>query len=795
MGLPRFARTVLLALSAGLAAASLVVAVGLAGGDAARPRMDGLGPGGVGALASALSRDYVGSAACASCHGVEAKAWLASQHAEAMTIAGPETVRGDFGDVKVEHQGSRARFFRDGPRYMVETEGRDGRTAAFEVTHTFGVAPLQQYLVTFPDGRLQALPFAFDTRPKEQGGQRWFHLYPDQPMPASDPLHWTRSQQNWNFMCAECHSTAVRKGYDAASDTYHTTFSEISVGCESCHGAGAGHVAWAAKGADGQGTGKVTGKGFATVAAPRPAPDWTPDPATGSPARGVARSPGDEVETCARCHARRGTFSEDWHPGRPLADTHMPALLSEGLFEDDGQMKDEVFNDHSFKQSLMYAKGVVCSDCHDPHSAKLKADGAQVCAQCHLPERFATQAHTGHPPASGAPGGKTPDCISCHMPVRTYMVVDPRHDHSFRIPRPDLSVALGTPNACTDCHADRPASWAAEAVERWHGPNRKGHQTWAEAVHRARAGEPAARDMLLKLAAEPAVPGMAKATIISELQRFPSVATDAATTKALADPDPMVRVAALRSLAGAPLETRWRRGSDLLADPVAAVRLEATALLADQPPAGLPEAEKARLEAAFAAYEAAQRLNADRPEGRANLATFLVRRGQPAAAEAELRAGLAREPGATPLAVNLADLYRAQGREAEAEEVLRRAIALAPQAAAPHHALGLALARQRRYAQAVEQLAAAAALAPEDARYAYVLAVALQSTGQLAEARRVAAEALGRHPSDPQLLMLALQDALQSGDAARAAPLAQKLADMRPDDPEIARLAARLRRP
>jgi predicted CXXCH cytochrome family protein len=789
MGFPRFAWSVVAALTAGISAAVLVLAVGLAQGDATRPSAEAPGPGGMGALASAASADYVGSAACASCHAGEAKAWRASQHAKAMAIVGPETVLGDFGDVTVEHRGSKARFYRDGPRYMVETEGRDGKTAAFEVTHTFGVAPLQQYLVTFPDGRLQALPFAFDTRPKDKGGQRWFHLNPDQPMPSSDPLHWTRSQQNWNFMCAECHSTDVRKGYDAATDTYHTTFSEISVGCESCHGAGAGHAAWAAKGADP----KVAGKGFGTVAAPRPTPDWTPDPSTGSPARGVARQPGDEVETCARCHARRGTLSEDWHPGRPLTDTHMPSLLSEGLFEDDGQMRDEVFNDHLFKQRLMYAKGVVCSDCHDPHSAKLKADGAQVCAQCHLPERFATPAHTGHPP--GKSGEKTPDCISCHMPARTYMVVDPRHDHSFRIPRPDLSVAFGTPNACTDCHADKPASWAAAAVERWHGPNRKGHQTWTEAVHRARAGEPAARDMLLKLAAEPTVPGIAKATILSELRRFPSLATETAATKALADPDPMVRIAALRSLAGAPLETRWRRASDLLADPVAAVRMEAAILVADQPLAGLPEGEKTRLEAAFAAYEAAQRLNADRPEGRANLANFLLRRGQPAAAEAQLRAGLALEPEATPLAVNLADLYRAQGREAEAEQVLRQAIAVAPQAAAPRYALGLALIRQRRYADALEQLAAAAKLAPEDARYAYVLAVALQSTGQAAEARQVVAEALKRNPYDPQLLTLALQDAMQARDAARAGPLAQKLSEMNPDDPEIARLAARLRRP
>ncbi|WP_454683332.1 tetratricopeptide repeat protein [Ancylobacter moscoviensis] len=745
-----------------------------------------LGPGEIGALQAFAPEGFVGSASCATCHATQTRDWLASQHARAMARATPDTVRGDFGGVRIEHRGSSARFYRDGARYMVETEGADGKTAAFEVTDTFGLEPLQQYLVSFPDGRKQALPFAYDVRPASEGGQRWFHLYPDQMIAPADPLHWTGAQQNWNFMCAECHSTALRKNYDAATDRFDTRFSEISVGCEACHGPARGHVDWA-KGARDAAT---PHRGFASVAASRPVPDWEVDPATGSPKAGVSRPAGDEVETCARCHARRGILSENWHPGRPLTDTHLPTLLSEGLFEADGVMRDEVFNDHSFKQSLMYAKGVTCSDCHAPHSAKLRAPGPAVCGQCHLPERFDTAAHTGH-----APGPNAPDCISCHMPARTYMVVDKRHDHSFRIPRPDVSARLGTPNTCNDCHADKPADWAAEAIERWHGPERKGFQSWADAFHDARRSEPAAREKLIALANAPAVPAIVRATAVSELPDFPSIASEEAIARALADPDPLVRIAGLRGQAGQPLDVRWRRVSPLLADPVAGVRIEAASQLADQLTSTLTEADRTKLEAAWREYEAAQRLNADRAEARANLGNFLLRRGDVAGAEMEFLAGLKLQPANAGLMINLAELYRLQGREDEARETLRRAIAAQPEAAAPYHALALALIRQRHYPEAVEHLARAVALAPENPRYAYVYAVALSSTGRRAESAAVVSDALRRTPNDAPLLTLALNEALQSGDIDRARTLIPRLVSLRPDDAELARLAERLRSP
>jgi predicted CXXCH cytochrome family protein len=157
-------------------------------------------------------------------------------------------------------------------------------------------------------------------------------------------------------------------------------------------------------------------------------------------------------------------------PGQWLSDTHVVSELSRGLYHADGQMQDEVYNYGSFKQSKMFAAGVTCSDCHDPHSAKLKASGDGVCLRCHSSDKYATAAHNHHHATKASIG-----CVSCHMPTRTYMVIDPRHDHTLRIPRPDLSVKLGTPNACNDCHTDRPAEWAASAIESWYGPIGRAH--------------------------------------------------------------------------------------------------------------------------------------------------------------------------------------------------------------------------------------------------------------------------------------------------------------------------------
>lgn len=739
-------------------------------------------PGGIGQLLRA-DGGYAGSQACASCHTSQFHDWARSHHAFAMAEATEQTVRGDFNGASTEQAGSKGRFFRRDGRFFVETENRKGEPQEFAVAATFGVEPLQQYLVKFPDGRMQVLPWAWDTRPKGEGGQRWFMVYGDEAIPPSDTRHWTRGQQNWNYMCAECHSTHVEKNYDAAKDAFATRFSEISVGCESCHGPGAAHVGWAQSGKPASRL-----KGFAHKAAQRAVADWSIDPKTGSPAHGVARPAGDEVETCARCHARRAVISEAWKPGAPLEDTHVPAFLSDALFEADGTMKDEVFNDHSFKQSLMYAKGVVCSDCHDPHSARLKAPGAQVCAQCHDAQTYSSPRHTGHAKDDG------PDCITCHMPARTYMVVDKRHDHSFRIPRPDLAAKTGSPNACNDCHTDKSAAWAAAAIAQWHGPERRGFQTWGEAFALARRGDPAARAGLIALVRNAATPAIVRATALDELMRMPARDATAVAIASLADPAPLVRMAALRMLSGLPADERVRLAAPLLSDPVRTVRIEAAALLASVPPQAVPVASLLTFEKASQEREEALQLNADRPEARAALAQMAVQKGDLPAAEQALRDGLRLTPDAAVLAVNLADLYRASGRENDAASVLALFLAQNPSATAARHALGLSLVRQRKHAEALAEFRRAAEDEPDNPRYAYVYGVALQSAGQTDAGRAVLEKAVARNMWNVDLNNALLADALRANDAPRAAVYAKRLVALRPDDPSIARIADVLNR-
>ena len=595
------------------------------------------------------SDGYVGTAACAGCHAAETTAWRGSHHDLAMEEATPATVLGDFGDATFTYGSVTSRFFTRDGRYLVNTDGADGRLADFEIRYTFGVYPLQQYLIAFPDGRLQALGIAWDARPKEQGGQRWFHLYPGEDVHAGETIHWTGRDQTWNYACAECHSTNLRKNYEPASDSYRTSWSEIDVACKSCHGPGAAHVARAGKtGASGPGG----DDGLTVHFNERQGVHWAADPQTGKPARSRPRTTAVELETCGMCHARRTQLREPWRPGRQLLDTHLTSLLEPGLFEADGKMVGEVYNYQAFRQSKMFSRGVTCSDCHDPHSLQLRAEGNAVCTQCHQAATYDTAAHHHH--AEGTPAGQ---CASCHMPERTYMVVDRRHDHGFRVPRPDLSVRFGVTNTCNDCHADQTPAWAADAVERWYGPEREGFQTWTPAFDAVRRGAPEAGELLRQLAAADSTPSVARATALEELGPYLTEATVPAFTTALKDSDPLVRLGALRGLRPLPPQAAWQLASPLLDDPVRGVRIEAAGLLADVPAARLAPADRERLDRAAADYVAAQQLDADRPEGRTNLANFLARRGQPSEAEQAYLGAIKLAPDFLPAYVDLADLY------------------------------------------------------------------------------------------------------------------------------------------
>ncbi len=726
---------------------------------------------------------YVGRQACVGCHEREHDLWLGSHHDLAMQPADRNTVLGDFEGVTVTRFDVTSTFSRRGDGFFVRTDGPDGAIQEYRITHTFGVTPLQQYLVELPRGRYQVLPLCWDSRPAADGGQRWFHIYPDEAIGHDDLLHWTGPNQNWNFMCAECHSTDLRKRYDPKRDEYNTTWSEIDVSCEACHGPGSRHVAWARAASDGEPYPHVADMGLTVSLKNAGGGGWVMDMQTGTARRTVPRSSDAELETCARCHSRRVQIHDEYVHGRPLLDTHVPSRLDAPLYHADGQILDEVYVYGSFLQSGMHREGVTCSDCHEPHSLELLAPGNLLCLRCHLVDRFDTPAHHFH-----EPDGPGASCVECHMPARTYMVVDPRHDHSLRIPRPDLSVALGTPNACNGCHDDKTAAWAAAAAQQWYGTH---PPHYGEVLFAGRAGEAGADRALAELATDTDQPGIARATALSLLRADAGPEALSAVETALGDDDPLVRVAAVGTLEAAPPRQRVRLASPLLGDPVRAVRVRAARVLASAAVLE-PPADGAAFAAAADEYIRSELTNADRPESHVNLGNFFGAGGNLEQAEAAYRTALRLDPRHVPAHVNLADLLRAQGRDDEGESVLREAIRITPEAAAAHHALGLLLVRAQRMTSAVETLGRAAELEPDNARFGLVHALALDAVGRSSEALLTLERTQRRHPNDRDLLMALATRAGGSGRLDEAIRYARRLVRLAPDEPAYARLLAEL---
>ncbi len=727
------------------------------------------------ARALTVDAHYVGSAACGGCHSAEARAWQASQHRQAMLPAGADSVAGDFDNASFSYAGVTTTFFRRDGGYWVRTDGADGKLADFRVSYTFGLFPLQQYLIEMPRGHVQALSIAWDARPKAEGGQRWFHLYPDEGVDFQDELHWTGRQQNWNFMCADCHSTDVRKGYDAATDTFQTTWSEIDVGCEACHGPGSRHVDWA-------NTRPWIralwwrDNGLGVEFDERRGVTWGVNPATSQPARSRPRTSAVEIDTCAHCHARRGQIADGYAPGLAFDDFYTPATLDAPLYEEDGQPQSEVYVYGSFLQSRMQHAGVTCADCHDPHTGRPRVAGNALCTRCHAAARYDMPAHHHHD--AGSAGAA---CVACHMPARTYMQVDSRRDHSFRVPRPDQAAITGAPDVCTSCHTSQAPAWAAARIRAWYGHDASGFQDFADAFHAADVQAPDAASTLAQLAAVPAEPAIVRASALVRMAGVPGRATLDAARAATQDGDPLVRRAALRALGAFTPGDRAGAAIPLLTDISRSVRIEAARLLAPSLAQLTPE-DRARFGRAAAELVASERFNANRPERRTALGTFFAETGRLSEAIDEFQAAERLRPTFVPAYANLADAYRMQGDEPRAAATLREGIARVPESADLQYTLGLSLVRAHQAADAEAAFAEATRLAPEVPRFAYTYAIALSTGGRGVEAMAVLTRALARHPDDRNLLFAAATLERDDGRLDAAREYAARLLAAHPDD-------------
>jgi tetratricopeptide (TPR) repeat protein len=697
---------------------------------------------------------YVGREKCVLCHKKEYESFRNSHHDLAMDKATAKTVRGDFNDAVFKDKGIRSRFFRKDGKFMVHTRGPDGEMADFEITHTFGAFPLQQYLVPFSGGRLQCLNIAWDVEKK-----KWYNLPPIDPPDPDDWLHWTRAGQNWNGMCAECHLTRLRKGFDTHNNTFQTTWAEMDVSCEACHGPASLHVAWAD-----------------IPAMARPSLDNC-----GLIVRSADLNAKGQLSLCARCHSRRTLFSDFEHRDQELLDYMLPSLLSEGLYYPDGQILEEVYVYGSFVQSKMYAHNVRCTDCHDVHSLKPHKKGNDLCLQCHRAELYNTKRHHFHKKTDK---GRSSDgwlCVKCHMPGTFYMGIDYRPDHSIRVPRPDLSRALGVPNACNmpGCHADKPLKWSMEHFTKWYGIAGKPH--YGTILAAGRKGKPDALPDLLRLAADPLSPVIVRATALSLLNLYPPAKSKQVLAKALDNEEALIRHTAISVLKPVDLSEFKALLLPFLSDPVRAVRMEAARRLAAVPPGKFNATQQKKLEPALKEYLSAMTHMADFPSGRMNLGNLYAALGKNDLAVANYEAAIRIDHHFFPAKVNLAMHYNQSGRNAEAEQLLREVLTQNPEMYEVAYSLGLLLAEMKKTTEAAEYIGRAVKGLPDKGRVHYNYGLLLNRLKRFAEAEAALRKALNLEPDNLNFLYALTDHYLKRRQPERAEPIARQMIKKHPD--------------
>ncbi|WP_254054573.1 multiheme c-type cytochrome [Roseovarius sp. EL26] len=546
----------------------------------------------------AQSPTYVGSQNCTDCHAEETEAWATSHHAKAWMEPTPSSVLGDFNDARFDHDDMQVSFTKEGDDYIITVTETDGKTTTYPVHSVAGIAPLQQYLLETEDGRQQSFDVTWDDVEK-----RWYHLYPDQDLPPDDGLHWSGPYKTWNARCAECHATDYQRNYIADTRSYQSAQAEIGVGCEACHGPASEHLKWANN---------------ATKRADLDAQDLD---AYGFAFSFDSDNPETGIQQCAGCHSRREALTNgNPIPGTPFHDTYRLALLRPGLYHPDGQILDEVYVYGSFLQSKMYARGVGCMNCHDPHKAEIKIEGNALCTQCHSEagntdfptltlKNYDTPEHHKH--LQNSDGAQ---CNSCHMIERIYMGIDGRRDHSFRIPRPDLHDQTGAPDACTDCHADRTPDWAAQTISDWYPDSRHRTPHYGTVFAQAQVSPELTGQDLQALALDPEQAGIVRATALYLLQPVADQGVTTIMASLLNDPDPLVRESAAQLQSSAAPEARVARLLPLLEDPRRAVRSAAAKQLLNVSPALMQSTERKALSQGMAEWQNSMSTRLDFPE-------------------------------------------------------------------------------------------------------------------------------------------------------------------------------------
>ncbi len=715
---------------------------------------------------------FVGSKTCIECHEKEYNLWKHSDHDNAMDTAVSSTVLGDFNDAEFVRNGFTSRFYKKNGKFYVHTKGPGGIPGDYQVAYTFGVRPLQQYLIPFEDGRYQCLQIAWDTEK-----QRWYHLadsvYKDQEITHDDWLYWTNNAQNWNGMCAECHSTNLRKNYNPETRQYNTTWSEIDVSCEACHGPGSAHNNWA----------EINER-------TRPEIDNY-----GLLVQTSNITSNEQVDQCAYCHSRRSSFGDFVHPREELFDIMSPQLPIDPYYFVDGQILEEDYVYGSFTQSKMHRKNVRCTFCHDAHSLKLKFDGNNLCYQCHTRETYGSKSHHFHKEKNeeGEPlifengkriiqVGEGTKCVSCHMPGRYFMGVDYRRDHSMRIPRPDLSEKLGTPNACNQCHIDKSSKWAADHTEKWYGKSTRFH--FGELIHRAAGNDTLAVPELIKLIEDENTSELIKATATHYLGNLPTNKSRSYVTELINNENALVRREAVRNFIATDIDELKSELLPLLKDSTLMVRIEAAYRLSVIDLSELDSLSAALLKKTISEYIETMEYSADFATSRHNLGNIYTNTGQYEKAMENYNEAVRIDDKFYPAKVNLAMLYNRFSRNDEAEQLLNEVINEYPDMGEVYYSLGLLQAEMGKYEIAVGNLETAVRLTPENTRASFNLFRLYEFLNQQEKAIDALNNCLSIEPENLEYLYAKIEFLIKANRNEEAVAVAKKILFYYPEIPD-----------
>jgi tetratricopeptide (TPR) repeat protein len=692
---------------------------------------------------------FVGSTSCMTCHKEAYSSWENSHHDQAMKIADSTSILGNFDNIVFTGKNIQSKFYKKGASYFVNTIGSDGTYEEFEIVYTFGVTPLQQYIIKFPNGAYQCLDIAWDVLEN-----KWFNLQPDLNIDPEEWIHWTGGGMRWNTACADCHSTDLNKNYNSETSTFNTTFSEINVSCEACHGPASAHV------------------------------DFYQNPSDASiPSKlnmDVGLSSKELVDKCARCHSRRAQITKKYTYEGTFLDHYSPSLLSDPLYELDGQIKDEDYVYGSFVQSKMYHNGVSCRDCHDVHSLKLKKEGNDLCMSCHEPKYNETSHHFHEINTQAA------QCINCHMTGKIYMGNDFRRDHSFRIPRPDQSVKYGTPNACTGCHSDKSDEWARDIIIANYGGERADH--FSDHLLPGHEGDMAA---LEKLMSEGQYPDVVRATALGlySNQQFSSREINE-VLKYLQDSSALVRNEAVLTLDRIAIKEISAYVAPLLMDSIRMVRISAFRYFntTNIIPENVSDFDKSKKE-----FLEQLDMNSDFASGQHQIAIYHQSKGSTELAIKAYKKAIEIDNYYNTSRMNLALLQYTTGNVEEAEKLYLKVIEIEPDFSYSYYMLGLLYNETGQSERSMEYLQKACSKEPINVNAFYNYALKLQEIGSNEKSLTIVDKALKSMPTNERLLYVKLIGLINLNRTMEAYAICQTLVNIAPNNPSYQQLLGQLK--